>query len=33
LAFGWIMWSCQTLMVITFGALAFFALPLVNRQR
>ena len=33
LAFGWIMWTCQTLMVVTFGALAFFALPLVNRQK
>ena len=33
LAFGWIVWSCQTLMVLTFGAIAFFALPLINRQR
>ena len=33
LAFGWIMWTCQTLMVVTFGALAFFALPLINRQK
>ena len=33
LAFGWIIWTCQTLMVVTFGAIAFFALPLVNRQR
>ena len=33
LAFGWIIWTCQTLMVITFGAMAFFALPLVNRQK
>ncbi len=33
LAFGWIMWSCQTLMVVAFGAIAFFALPLINRQR
>lgn len=33
LAFGWIMWTCQTLMVVTFGAMAFFALPLVNRQK
>jgi len=33
LAFGWIMWTCQTLMVVTFGALAFFALPLVNREK
>lgn len=33
LAFGWIMWTCQTLMVVTFGAMAFFALPLVNRKK
>tara|TARA_B100001057_G_scaffold408590_1_gene422921 strand:+ start:616 stop:1500 length:885 start_codon:yes stop_codon:yes gene_type:complete len=33
LAFGWIVWSCQTLMILTFGAVAFFALPLINRQR
>ena len=33
LAFGWIIWTCQTLMVVTFGAMAFFALPLVNRQK
>ena len=33
LAFGWIMWTCQTLMVVTFGAMAFFALPLVNRHK
>ena len=31
LAFGWIMWSSQTLMILVFGALSFFALPLVNR--
>lgn len=30
LAFGWIMWSSQTVMIIVFGALSFFALPLVN---
>lgn len=32
LAFGWIMWSSQTLMIILFGSLSFFVLPLVNRQ-
>lgn len=31
LAFGWIMWSCQTLLVVTFGAISFFTLPLINR--
>ena len=33
LAFGWISWTCQTLMLVIFGAMAFFALPLVNRQK
>ena len=33
LAFGWIMWTSQTTMIIVFGSLSFFALPLVNRQK
>ena len=33
LAFGWIMWTCQTLMIVTFGAMAFFALPLINSKK
>ena len=33
LAFGWITWTCQTLMVVAFGTISFFALPLVNRQK
>jgi hypothetical protein len=33
LAFGWIMWTSQTLMIIVFGSLSFFVLPLVNRQQ
>lgn len=33
LAFGWIMWTCQTVMIVTFGAMAFFALPLINRKK
>ena len=33
LAFGWIMWTCQTLMIVTFGTMAFFALPLINRKK
>lgn len=32
LAFGWIMWTSQTLMIIVFGSLSFFVLPLVNRK-
>lgn len=33
LAFGWIMWTAQTVMVILFGSLSFFLLPLVNRKQ
>ena len=33
LAFGWIMWSSQTLMILVFGSLSFFILPLVNRKK
>lgn len=32
LAFGWIMWTSQTLMIIVFGSISFFVLPLVNRK-
>jgi hypothetical protein len=27
------MWTCQTLMIVTFGAMAFFALPLINSKK
>ena len=33
LAFGWIVWTSQTLMIILFGSLSFFVLPLVNRKK
>ena len=33
LAFGWIVWTSQTLMIIVFGSLSFFVLPLVNRKK
>lgn len=33
LAFGWIMWTTQTVMVIVFGSLSFFILPLINRKK
>ena len=33
LAFGWIMWTSQTLMIIVFGSLSFLVLTLVNRQQ
>ena len=32
LAFGWIMWSSQTILIIICGAFSFIALPLVNRK-
>lgn len=32
IAFGWIMWLAQTLMVILFGGLAFLLLPIYNRK-
>ena len=31
LAFGWIMWSGQTAIIVIFGSLAFFVLPLINK--
>ena len=31
IAFGWIMWSSQTLMIIVFGGLSLFFLPIYNR--
>ena len=33
LAFGWIVWTSQTIMIIVFGSLSFFVLPLVNRKK
>ena len=33
LAFGWIMWSAQTLMTIIIGLLAFFLIPVFNRKK
>lgn len=33
IAFGWIMWSAQTLMVIIFGGLSFLYMPIYNRKR
>ena len=31
-AFGWIMWTSQTMMVVLFGAISFLLLPLWNRS-
>ncbi|PLB20623.1 lysylphosphatidylglycerol synthase transmembrane domain-containing protein [Mariniflexile rhizosphaerae] len=32
-AFGWIIWSSQTLMVFIFGVLSFIFLPIYNRNK
>ena len=32
-AFGWIMWSAQTLMILLFGGLSFILLPVFNRKK
>lgn len=32
-AFGWIMWTAQTLMVIIFGGLSLLLIPIYNRYR
>ena len=32
-AFGWIMWTAQTAMIIVFGGLAFLFLPIYNRNK
>ena len=31
-AFGWIMWTAQTAMIIIFGGLAFLFLPIYNKN-
>ncbi|PRX56637.1 lysylphosphatidylglycerol synthase transmembrane domain-containing protein [Flagellimonas meridianipacifica] len=32
-AYGWIMWTAQTMMVVVFGTISFMVLPLLNRNR
>jgi uncharacterized protein (TIRG00374 family) len=32
-AFGWIMWTAQTAMLIVFGGLAFLLLPIYNKNK
>jgi hypothetical protein len=32
LAFGWIVWTSQTLMIIVFGSLSFVFLPILNKN-
>ncbi|MEP1489896.1 MAG: lysylphosphatidylglycerol synthase transmembrane domain-containing protein [Algibacter sp.] len=33
IAFGWIMWASQTLMIIVFGGLSLIYLPIYNRKK
>lgn len=33
LAFGWIMWTSQTIMIIIFGTLSFILIPVYNRKK
>jgi hypothetical protein len=33
LAFGWIMWTSQTLLIILSGIISLIALPMVNRKQ
>ncbi|WOD44712.1 lysylphosphatidylglycerol synthase transmembrane domain-containing protein [Hwangdonia lutea] len=33
IAFGWIMWASQTLMIIVFGGLSLLYLPIYNRRK
>lgn len=33
LAYGWIAWSTQTIMIVIFGGLSFAFLPVVNRKK
>jgi uncharacterized protein (TIRG00374 family) len=32
-AFGWIIWTAQTLMILIFGGLSFLFLPLYNKEK
>ena len=32
-AFGWIMWTAQTIMVILFGCLSLFFIPIYNKYQ
>ena len=33
LAFGWVSWLSQTMMVVIFGGLSLFVLPFINRNK
>jgi len=32
-AFGWLLWLVQFFMVIIFGAISLFLLPVINRKK
>ncbi|MBT8393668.1 MAG: TIGR00374 family protein, partial [Bacteroidia bacterium] len=32
-AFGWIMWTAQSALILFFGALSFLFLPILNREK
>ena len=32
-AFGWLVWSAQTIMIIIFGSLSLLLLPIINRNK
>lgn len=32
-AFGWIMWTSQTIMILLFGGLSFLMLPIYNKEK
>ncbi len=32
-AFGWIMWTAQTAMIVVFGGFAFLFLPIFNKNK
>ena len=32
LAFGWIVWTSQTLMIVVAGSLSFIFLPILNKN-
>jgi hypothetical protein len=32
LAFGWVMWTGQTVMVVLFGSLSFLLLPVLSKK-
>ena len=33
IAFGWIMWASQTILIIIFGGLSLIYLPIYNRKK